>query len=137
MSFLKQMRVKGSLMSFNRVSPGKYMMCIFLCFMAISFWPAAAYAHGPKDVELGYDLNSHTLSVTISHSASSPQKHYIKEITITKNGEFVEAHEYKSQPDPSPFTYTYNVEAKEGDILKVKAKCNYFGSKTKKLVIYK
>ena len=137
MSSLKQTRAKGTLISFNRVPPKASIFCMLLCFLAISFWPAATYAHGPGDVTLNYDSESQILSVTISHSVSNPQKHYIKKITITKNGKPLETYEYKSQPDPSSFTYTYNVEAKEGDKLKVKAKCNYFGSKTKELVIGK
>jgi len=137
MPSLKQTRVKGNLMSFNRVFPKAYIFCMLLCFMAISFWPAATYAHGPGDVILNYDSDSQILSVTISHSVSNPQKHYIKKITITKNGKPLETYEYKSQPDPSSFTYTYNVKAKEGDTLKVKAKCNYFGSKTRELTIGK
>ncbi|MEA3486085.1 MAG: hypothetical protein U9R20_00280 [Thermodesulfobacteriota bacterium] len=137
MSFLKPTRVKGNFISFNRVSPKAYIFCMLLCFLAIFFCPAATYAHGPGDVTLNYDSDSQILSVTISHSVSNPEKHYIKKITITKNGKPLETYEYKSQPAPSPFTYTYNVEAKEGDTLKVKVKCNYFGSKTKKLVIGK
>jgi len=137
MSSLKQTRVKGNLISLNRVSPKAYIFCMLLCFLAIFFCPAATYAHGPGDVTLNYDSDSNILSVTISHSVSNPQKHYIKKITITKNGKPFETYEYKSQPDPSSFTYTYNVEAKEGDTLKVKANCKYFGSKTKELVIGK
>ena len=124
-------------MSFNRVSPKAYIFCMLLCFLAIFFCPAATQAHGPGDVILNYDSDSQILSVTISHSVSNPQKHYIKKITITKNGKPLETYEYKSQPDPSSFTYTYNVKAKEGDTLKVKAKCNYFGSKTRELTIGK
>ncbi|MBW2558857.1 MAG: hypothetical protein JRD69_08520 [Deltaproteobacteria bacterium] len=137
MSSLKQTRVRGSLMSFNRVSPKAYIFCMLLCFLSIFFCPAAIYAHGPGDVTLNYASDSHILSVTISHSVSNPQKHYIKKITITKNGKPLETYEYKSQPDPSPFTYTYSIEAKKGDTLKVKVKCKYFGSKTKELVIGK
>jgi len=137
MSSLKQTRAKGNLMSFNRVSPKAYIFCMLLCFMAISFWPAATYAHRPSDVTLHYDSNSQILSVTITHSVSNPQKHYIKKITVTKNGKPLETYEYENQPDSSSFTYTYKVQAKEGDTLKVKAKCNYFGSKTKKLTIDK
>ena len=137
MSSLKQTKVKENRMSFNRVSPKAYIFCMLLCFLAIFFCPAATYAHGPGDVILNYDSDSQILSVTISHSVSNPQKHYIKKITITKNGKPLETYEYKSQPDPSSFTYTYNVKAKEGDTLKVKAKCNYFGSKTRELTIGK
>jgi len=87
---------------------------------------------------LNYDSDSQILSVNyFSFRIESSGKHYIKKITITKNGKPLETYEYKSQPDPSSFTYTYNVKAKEGDTLKVKAKCNYFGSKTRKLTIGK
>ncbi|MBW2672300.1 MAG: hypothetical protein JRD89_02640 [Deltaproteobacteria bacterium] len=73
--------------------------------------------------------------MTISHAVSNPQKHYVKKVIITKNGESVATHEYASQPGPSSFTYTYHVNAKAGDALKVRAKCNYFGSETGKLTV--
>ncbi|HOO90759.1 MAG TPA: hypothetical protein PLA74_08035 [Syntrophales bacterium] len=112
-----------------------YILCIFVCFLAISLLPAAAQAHGPKEVVLNYDSGSQTLSVTISHSVSNPQSHYIKEVAITKNGNTLGTYAYKGQPDPSSFTYTYIVEAKKGDTLIVTATCNYIGSKTKELTV--
>jgi len=124
-------------MSYNRVSPQAFIFCLLLSFLAICLLPAASQAHGPKDVTLTYDSDSQTLSVSISHSVSNPQKHYVKKVTITKNGEPVATHEYTSQSTPSSFTYTYPMEAKAGDTLKVKAKCNYFGSKTGELTIGK
>lgn len=137
MPSLQQTRGKGTLIPFNRVAPGAYILCILVCFLAIFFWPAATQAHSPGDVILNYDSDSHTLSVTISHSVSNPQSHYVKEVAITKNGNALKTYEYKGQPDPSSFTYTYNVEAKEGDKLEVKATCNYIGSRTKELTIGK
>jgi len=124
-------------MSCNRVSPQAYIFCLLLSFLALSLRPPAAQAHSPKDVTLTYDSDSRTLSVTVSHAVSNPQKHYVKAMTITKNSEPVATHEYTSQPEPSSFTYTYPIEAKAGDTLKVKANCSYFGSETGELTIGK
>jgi len=121
----------------NHASYRRYIFCIVLSFLVFSLWPSLAQAHGPKDVTLVYDSGSRTVSVTISHPVSNPQKHYIKEVTITKNGKEVAVYEYTSQPEPSSFTYTYPIEAKAGDTLKVKATCNYFGSDTEELAIGK
>jgi len=122
-------------MSCNRVSPQAYIFCLLLYFLALSLWPVTAQAHRPKDVTLTYDSDSRTLSVTVSHAVSNPRKHYVKKVTITKNSEPVATHEYTSQPEPSGFMYTYPIEAKAGDTLKVKVNCNYFGSKTGELTI--
>ncbi|MDD5723945.1 MAG: hypothetical protein PHY29_09460 [Syntrophales bacterium] len=124
-------------MACNRVSPQAYIFCLVLSFLALSLWPVAAQAHSPKDVTLTYDSDSRTLSVTISHAVSNPQKHYVKKVTITKNSAPVATHEYTSQPEPDSFTYTYPVEAEEGDTLAVKANCNYFGSETGELTVGK
>jgi len=119
----------------NRAAFQTYIPCLLLSFMALVLWPAAAGAHGPKDVTLAYDSDSRILSVTISHTVSDPRKHYVKKVTIAQNGSPVAIREYTSQPESSPFTYTYPVEAKAGDVLKVTTDCNYFGSKTDELTI--
>ncbi len=124
-------------MSCNRVSPQAYIFCLLISFLALFLWPPVAQAHSPKDVTLTYNSGSRTLSVTVTHTVSDPQKHYVKMITITKNSEPAATHEYTSQPEPSPFTYTYPMEAKAGDTLKVKASCSYFGSETGELSIGK
>jgi len=88
-----------------------------------------ANAHPPKKVTLSFDSAQQTLSVTITHKTSFTSKHYVKSITITRNGAAVSTEEYTSQPDESPYTYTYSVPAVAGDVIKVKAICNIFGSK--------
>jgi len=121
----------------NRPVSQAYIFCFFLSFLAFSLCSPTAQAHGPKDVTLTYDSDSRTLTVTISHTVSNPRKHYVKKVTITQNGNPVATHEYTSQPEVSPFIYTYPVEAKTGDVLKIKANCNYFGSETGKLTVGK
>jgi desulfoferrodoxin (superoxide reductase-like protein) len=122
-------------MSCNRSSPQAYIFLLLLSFLALSLWPLVAQAHSPNGVVLQYDSDSRTLRVGISHTVSNPQKHYVKKVTITKNGGFVATHEYTSQPEPSSFTYTYPMEAKAGDTLKATADCSYFGSETGEITV--
>ncbi len=112
-----------------------YVVCFILSLPAIFLLPPETQAHAPKDIALRYDALAQTLSVTISHNVSEPRKHYIKKVTIKRNGELVSIHEYISQPETSPFTYTYPVEAKVGDTLEAAADCSYFGLKTGELTI--
>ena len=94
-----------------------------------------ASAHPPKDVSISYDLAQQTLSVTITHKTTFTSKHYIKTITITKNGTALSTEEYTGQPKEKPFTYTYPVPAAAGDVLEVKATCKIFGSKEAKITV--
>lgn len=112
-----------------------YIVCLFLVFPALALLPVPARAHGPGDVTLQYNADAQTLTVAISHGVSNPEKHYVKTVTITKNGQTAATHTYTSQPEGTSFTYTYPLEAKKGDVLKVTADCNRFGSRTGELTI--
>jgi len=112
------------------------LVAVILLAMA-SLLSTPASAHRPKSVDLKYEPGTQTLSVTIIHSVKNPVKHYIEEISISVNGKKVSEHEYKSQADKKSFTAEYNVAAKDGDTIKVKAGCNYFGSKSAKLILGK
>ncbi len=122
-------------MNRNALSLRAYIFCLVLCFSAVFLWHSEARAHGPEQVIPSYYTDSGTLSVVIHHPVSNPRKHYIKSVSITKNAAPVLTQTYTDQPESSPFTYTYSITAKAGDILKVKADCSYFGSKTGELTV--
>jgi len=111
-------------------------VAVILCALLFLFSTTAS-AHRPKRVDLQYESATQTLSVTITHSVKNPAKHYIEDISISVNGEKVSEHEYKSQSDKDTFTVEYTVPAKDGDTIKVKAGCNYFGSKSTELTVGK
>jgi len=114
---------------------------IFICsliLVAVCFlYPQMSFANAPKDVQLSYDSTSQILSVTITHKSPFPNIHYIKIVEIKKNGNVVSTNKYKSQPDQATFTYSYNVAAKAGETLEVKASCSLYGSKTVNLTVGK
>jgi hypothetical protein len=111
-------------------------VAVLIFSMFNSVCPQMAYADPPQDVKLGYDSNSQTLAVTITHK-SSFGFHYVKFVEIKKNGIVVSTNTYDSQPDPATFTYTYKISAAKGDTLEVTANCSLAGNKTATLDIGK
>ena len=108
----------------------------FLMFYCV--YPPLTYANPPQDVKLAYDLNSQTLTVTITHYAPAQTRgHYVKSVEIWKNGIAVSTNTYDSQPGPAIFEYNYKVSAARGDTLKVTATCSRKGNKTATLEVGK
>jgi hypothetical protein len=111
--------------------------CILSAVVLIAGFPVPAAAHPPKDVVLSYDQAKKTLEVQITHGAKDPASHYIKKVEIKKNGQTGGTTEYKSQPGPDAFSYTYTLDAAPGDVIEATGTCNIFGSKTGKLTVGK
>jgi hypothetical protein len=111
--------------------------CLFLFFILCIFNLQQAYANPPQNVQVEYDAPSHSLKVTITHNTPMPDFHYIKRVTIKKNGVELSVNEYTSQPTKDTFSYNYDVSAKDGDKLEATAKCSMYGSKTGELTIGK
>ncbi|HNQ18811.1 MAG TPA: hypothetical protein PL134_04505 [Smithellaceae bacterium] len=88
-----------------------------------------AYAHPPQDVQIAYDVNTQTLTVTITHK-SGFGFHYINSVIVKKNGVVASTNKYDKQPDPATFSYTYKMVAGKGDNIEVTAICNLSGNKT-------
>lgn len=95
-----------------------------------TMFPVTVYAHPPKDLQLVYDMSKKSLTVTIIHPSFLPSAHYVKLVTVKKNGSELNTYHYKSQPDKNTFTYAYEIPASPGDTLEVTAECNMFGSKS-------
>jgi desulfoferrodoxin (superoxide reductase-like protein) len=102
------------------------LFVFLICFAA----PQISFADAPKDVTIKYDSASQTLSVAITHKSMFPGMHHIKTVEIKKNNAIVSTTNYDTQPKDVPFTYTYKVDAAQGDKLDVTATCNMSGSKT-------
>jgi desulfoferrodoxin (superoxide reductase-like protein) len=94
-------------------------------FIVLSSQPAVA--HTPASMTLGYNWDTQVLSVTISHSVSDPNSHYIQNITIYKNDVKVDSKMYTSQGSTSAASDTFNIAAVDGDVLRVWANCSISG----------
>jgi hypothetical protein len=103
---------------------------LFACFL----FPAAG-ATPPSAMALYYDRGTGLLSISITHPTANPSTHYIREVTVSVNGNLLNDSHYTSQPDPDTFTYTYPVAAQPGDELKATATCNLIGSASRTLIV--
>lgn len=109
-----------------------HVLCLITVLLSscMLFVSQDAKANVPEGVELSYEMDSQTLTVTISHPVDNPTAHYIKCVEIKKNSKTVSINNYTEQPSMSSFRYTYNVDAGAADILEATATCNFAGSKT-------
>ncbi len=107
------------------------MIGIFFLLFGVSL----VSAHSPSAMSLTYDLNSNTLSVSITHTVSNPDSHYVRNVKIDLNEVEAESVDYTSQPSSSDFTYTYTITAVDGDEFEVSAFCNQGGSISKTLTV--
>jgi hypothetical protein len=122
----------------NKCSKSNIILCTLIAVIfCLAVVPITAKAHSPGSVTLGYNLSSKTLIVTIVHNTSSPNSHYINKVTLTKNGKPAGSYTYQNQPDPSEFSYTYDLSARIGDTIEVTAYCSVSGTKTAKLIVKK
>jgi OOP family OmpA-OmpF porin len=119
----------------NNVFRSRFLQAVIFIFFFLCFSPQFSYATAPKSVDLIYDINTQTLSVTINHPTLFASMHYIKYVEIEKNGTTISKNKYGTQPAGSIFTYTYNIPAEKGDVFEVKATCNLWGHKTSTLVV--
>jgi len=92
-------------------------------------------AHTPSNMKLDYDIDNHTLNVTITHSVSNPDTHYIYKIETKKNDVLQSTKEYTSQPSTSKFTYSIDVATEMEDKLTITALCNQVGSIKKSYIV--
>ena len=116
---------------------GLVFVCVFLFLAVCLITPQYAAADPPRDITLIYNLQTQTLTVTVTHPSTFTGLHYINQVKISKNNVLVEKNDYKSQTDKKGFVYTYKIPAAPNDILEVTASCNIQGSKTATLKVVK
>jgi hypothetical protein len=113
----------------NRFKSPIIVISLFVLFLI----PGLASSHSPSSMELQYDFINQKLSVTITHTVLSPNDHYVERVEINKNDELYLTQDYTSQPTTSTFTYTYDVETVDNDVLEVTAICSIAGSITEQI----
>ena len=91
-------------------------------------------AHNPSNMTLEYNSNTNMLSVTITHTSSNFNSHYINEVIGTKNGGQAINESYTSQPS-NTMMYEYSVNAVSGDVIQVTATCTQAGIITRSITV--
>jgi len=120
----------------RKARPSREAFGFVVLIFALSFFvPSTAPAHPPASVILDYQGGARTLTVTVAHRVSNPASHYIESIRVWKKRTLVQEYSYTSQPDKEGVTYTYDIPAEEGDVLRVEASCSVFGSRSEELTV--
>ena len=110
-------------------------LCGIIIFFAILFvLTDIVIAHPPSKININYEIQTNELIVNITHSVTT-QDHYIESIKIFINEEKYNTFNYISQPSSKTFSYNYDIIANNGDILKVIATCNQFGTLTREITV--
>lgn len=115
--------------------PKHIFLYIILLFSIIFLLPPVVEATPPQDIQIFYDGIQQALQVTIIHHSNFPNYHYIKKVTILKNGKPFGEFTYKGQPDKNTVSHSYPAIVSPGDVFDVTAKCNLYGLKTVKFTV--
>lgn len=108
------------------------LTCFFLTIVISS---NCVLGHPASNVDINYNFNEQSLTVTISHNTDNKETHYIEKIEVYKNGVTVIDEDYTSQPSSNTFTISFNVSANDGDVLKVETECNLVGKTEDSLTV--
>jgi desulfoferrodoxin (superoxide reductase-like protein) len=114
----------------KKMALGRVVVFLVSALFILSL-PHMALANAPQNVDVFYDFTTKTLVVKISHPSNNPDKHYIKEVVVKKNGAVVQRGAYTNQVG-DVFTYSYKMQATAEDVFEVTATCSIHGSKTVK-----
>jgi hypothetical protein len=114
----------------KKMALGRALVILVSALFILSL-PLAASATDPEKVDVFYNSYTKALTVTITHPSNNPSGHYVKEVTVKKNGAVVQRSAYTKQ-DGDVFTYTYKMQATGQDMIEVTVTCSAHGSKTVK-----
>jgi len=112
----------------NRIIP------LVMITLLLASFQMPVQAHSPSSMELEYDAEIDTLTVTVSHSVSGD--HRIAQIQVWKNDVSQVVRTYDPpQESTSGMDDTFTIDAVDGDVLRVTATCSVSGSITESLTV--
>ena len=114
----------------KKINLSRVLVIVFSVFFVLGL-PHMASAHNPEKVDVYYNFNTRTLLVKVTHASKNPDKHFVSEVVVKKNGVVVQRAVYNKQDGDAP-TYTYIMPATVDDVFEITATCSIHGSKTVK-----
>jgi hypothetical protein len=116
---------------------GKFMKkTIAGLFVLAAF--AAAYAHPASNVTGKFDVENSVLTVDFEHGVKDKAQHFISIVSVELNGKEVVTQRLASQDDLAKGSLIYKIsDAKPGDKIVVKTRCNKSGNKNLELTVQK
>ena len=94
------------------------------------------YGHPPTDVELKFEQETATLTISVSHMVAKITKHYVDNIIVELNDEEIITQKFDIQSSGAKQEVSYIIPGTQvGDKFSVTAYCNISGKKKKILQI--
>ena len=107
-----------------------------LIFFSILCISSLAFAHPPSKIEAEYISGKEELNINIMHPVYDSKTHFIKKVTISKNGKEIISENMKEQQSKTGQELQYVIRNLEkGDKITVKAVCNVYGTKAGTIII--
>ena len=117
------------------MNKNRVLVVVLLVLLAFSL---KTYTHPPTKIDMGFDNEEKILRVEIHHPVLLVRNHYINKIEVYLNDDLIIVQDFKLQLTKKTQKAGYFIfEAKEGDVIKVKAICNKHGDRTSSLVVQK
>lgn len=91
--------------------------------------PANSWATPPSEITLDYDFKTKNLHCEMNHPTRNVRKHYIRTIYVYLNDQEVDKQILNHQESASKALLDVPIDAKSGDVIRLKAICNDAGSK--------
>lgn len=104
------------------------MKILLMLPLLIVFAAGSAFAHAPNAIEANYDKSRDQLNVKVQHLVNSPLKHFVREVTVYKNGRKAWSQNFDFQTSHRNLTMPpIELPAIDGDTLRIVANCSEGG----------
>ena len=107
-----------------------------LILLTILVFSLRIYSHPPTKIDINFNIEDKILNVEVNHPVLTPKNHYINKIEVYLNDKLMIIQNFDAQIAKKTQKALYFIfEAKEEDVIKVKAYCNKHGDKTASLIV--
>jgi len=104
--------------------------------LILAFSMPLLFAHPAVDVTAKFVLPTKNLVVVYQHPVKDVKDHYISEIKVELNGKEIITQKLSTQDTQTTGEVSYKIpEAKAGDKITIKTKCNKMGTKSVDLTV--
>lgn len=104
--------------------------------LAVSIlWAPILIAHTPQKIAIRPNKKNNTVTITVQHPVRRKcpsSEHYIKQLTVTKNGTFLQIIPFSCQKEFGWIQEEVPLTCTKGDFIQVTAECNTINKTTNK-----
>lgn len=109
---------------------------LFLTALILLVLTLNVYAHPPGDLEMSFNLENNMLEVTIPHNSNDNTDHFVNNVKVYLNDNLHIEQNFIMQTDNDIQYLHYMLPgAKSGDVIRIQAECNKFGSRENEITI--